>query len=257
MSRAEKGELAVTLAGLAAWLVMVLFRGFSMEWLSLPLAAAAVAALTGGKFFLPGFLLLLTSAASSSGAASCAVAGLYCLVCSERTRGRLLGWLALAAWAWAAPSPGAVPLLAAGALVSLFPGLQLRLAVSGVLSVLLMCFSTLPVRPDPGPRASRFLMDREHGWWKVPPVTLAGAGAVLAPPFPSGGTLELQVLCGGVRDSLPVVAVQYGSETMLLPMGEHHLTLELSGADSLFILPLREHRPFTHPVAHVYAEAFQ
>lgn len=256
MIKAEKGELAISLAGIAVWLVIVLFRGHSAQWIALPLAAMAVASITGGRFFLPGFLLLLASVVSSAGAASCAVTGVYCVFCSERLRGRVFGWLALAAWTWANPFPEAVPLLGASALVAAFQRRWLRLGLAGAMSVQLMVFSALPFDPDPYPQASRFFLRDGHGWWKIPPVTLGTAGAVLAPPFPGGCTVQLQISCGGVRDSLPVVAVQSGHGTLLLPMGEHTVTLELSGTDSVFLLPVRNPQPFTHPVAHVYAEAF-
>ena len=252
----RKTELALALAGLSGWLVMVLFRGFSLEWVSFPLACAAVATLCGSPHFIPGFLILLAGAASGSGATACAVAGVYVLVQSDGLKGRVPALAAAAVWFLANPSPGAVPFMGFCTGICLIQKRKARLVLAGVLALPALAF----MLPTPGavgePIPARCFVEGGHAWWKVPPVTLGTSGAVLAPPGPVGFTMELEVECGGVRDSLPVVMVAAGETSRCLPSGLHLITLELACGDSVFVLPLRDHRPFTHPVAHVRAEAF-
>jgi hypothetical protein len=235
---------------------MVLFRGFSLEWVSFPLACVAVASLTGTPHLIPGFLILLAGAASGSGPAACAVAGIYVLVLSDDFRGRVPALAATAFWFLANPSPGAVPIMGFCTGICLIQKSKTRFLLAGILAVPALAF----MLPTPGmsgePSPARCFVEQGHAWWKVPPVTLGTSGAVLSPPGPAGFTMELEVECGGVRDSLPVVMVAAGETSLCLPAGLHRITLELDDSDSVFVLPLRVHRPFSHPVAHVRAEAF-
>jgi len=251
----RKGELVTALTGMAVWLAIVLFRGFSLEWLALPLAAVAVSTLTGGPVFIPGLMILLCATASFTGAATAALAGVLSAFSSRRISGRIAGWLAVSAWVLANPSAQALPLVAACAVAALFNGKGTRIVLAALCAVLLPALGYLPVPANEAPTPARCFIEEGHAWWKLPPVTLGSGGAVLAPPVPEPFTMTLELQCGGVRDSLPVVTVMAGDVALSLPSGSHTLRLDLSPTDSVFILPLRELRPFTHPVAHVWAEA--
>ena len=252
---AEKGELATALAGLAGWLVLVLFRGFSPEWTALPLSVAAVATLSGGPFFLPGFLIMALAAISPVGAASAAAAGVLSVFASKHLRGRVFGWLALAVWVCSNPSRELLPLAAACAFACLFDSGRIRVFLALLSAVVLLSFVPLPGPPGHDPAPCRCYLEEGHAWWKIPSVTLGTPGAVLAPPVSRPFSVTLDLSCGGVRDTFPVVAVLAGDMIRMVPPGEHSITLELGPSDSVFILPLREPSPFTHPVAHVRAEA--
>ncbi|MFO7627548.1 MAG: hypothetical protein R6V62_09840 [Candidatus Fermentibacteraceae bacterium] len=249
----RKGELATALAGIAVWLSIVLFRGFSLEWVALPLAAVAVSTLTGGPMFIPGLMVLMCATASLTGAALAAVAGVLSAFSSRRISGRTAGWLAVSAWVLANPSTQSAPMVAACAIASLFDGRKARVVIAAVSAVLLLYLGYLPARAAPEP--ARCFLEEGHAWWKLSPITLGTGGAVLAPPVPGPFTMTLELQCGGVRDSLPVITVLAGDKTVCLPSGSHTLRLDLAPSDSVFILPVREPRPFTHPVAHVWAEA--
>ncbi len=251
----RRGELAIALAGIAVWLAIVLFRGFSPEWLALPLAAVAVSTLIGNPMFIPGLLILLCAMVSATGAPVAAVAGVLASFSSSRVPGRIAGWLALSAWALANPSMSLVPLVLACALASLFDARGVRMILAVVSAILLPCLGFLPNADHAVPSTARCFLEEGHAWWKLQPVTLGTGGAVLAPPVPGPFTMTLELQCGGVRDSLPVAAVLAGENTICLPSGSHTLRLDLASPDSVFIVLLREPRPFTHPVAHVFAEA--
>lgn len=251
----RRGELATALAGTAAWLVLVLFKGFSPEWIALPLAAVAVSTLTGGPFHTPGLMLILCATASSAGAAVAAAAGILSAFSSNRLFGRVSGWLAVSFWVLANPSAQALPMVAACAVASLFDGARARLALAAAAAALLLGIGLLPAPSGRGDLPARCFLEEGHAWWKLPSVTLGTGGAVLAPPVPGPFTMTLELQCGGVRDSLPLIAVLAGETTVCLPAGTHSLRLDLGPSDSVFILPVREPRPFTHPVAHVWAEA--
>lgn len=251
----RKGELATALAGIALWLVLVLFRGFSLEWLALPMAAIAVSTLTGGPFHTPGLLLLLCATASSSGAAVAAAAGALSAFSSPRVPGRVSGWFAVSAWVLANPSTQAAAMVAACAVASLHDGTRTRTVLAAATAVLLLFLGPVRRMGEGVEATARCFLEEGHAWWKLPPVTLGTGAAVLAPPVSEPFTLTLELRCGGVRDSLPVVAVLAGERTICLPSGDHVLLFDLGPSDSVFIRPLREHRPFTHPVAHVWAEA--
>lgn len=251
----HKGELAIALAGIAVWLAIVLFRGFSPEWLALPLAAAAVSTLAGNPFFIPAMMILLCATASLTGAALAAVAGVLSAFSSRRFSGRIAGWLAVSAWVVANPSIQAAPVVAVCAVASLIGSKKTRIVLAAVSAVLLLGFGFLPARTLSPPAPARCYLEEGHAWWKLSPVTLGTGGVVLAPPGPHRYTVALELQCGGVRDSFPVVTVVAGEHSICLPAGFHTLRLDLTPSDSVFILPLREPRPFTHPVAHVWAEA--
>lgn len=251
----RKGELATALTGIAVWLAIVLFRGFSLEWLALPLAAVAVSTLTGDPMFIPGLMILLCATASLTGAATAAVAGVLSAFASHRMSGRIAGWLAVSAWVLANPSTQAAPLVAVCAVATLFNAKKSRIVLAAMSAVLLLALGYLPARNSTASAPARCFIEEGHAWWKLPPVTLGTGGAVLAPPVPEPFTMTLELKCGGVRDSLPVVTVIAGDEALSLPSGSHTLRLDLEPSDSVFILPVREPRPFTHPVAHVWAEA--
>lgn len=251
----RKGELATALAGIAVWLATVLFRGFTLEWTALPLAVVAVSTLTGSPVFIPGFLILLCAAASLAGAPLAALAGVLAAFSSRRISGRIAGWLAVSVWVLANPSTQAVPLVAACAVASLFDRGRARVILAATSAVVLLSLGYLPARRVEAPVPARCYIQEGHAWWKLPPVTLGTGGAVLAPPVSEPFTMTLEVQCGGVRDSLPVVTVLAGHNSVSLPSGFHTLRLDLSHCDSVFVLPVREPVPFTHPVAHVWAEA--
>lgn len=251
----EKGELALTLTGVCAWLTLTLFRGFSPEWAALPLATAAVASMIGTRLFIPGFLILLVSGASSSGAAASAVAGLYAVFVSTRLRGRISGFLAVSLWVAANPSPSSLPLLAGLVLPVPFrvPEIRVILAVLAVTAILTVSGPFQPSSDDPP--VSRFHLREQRGWWTVPQLTLGRPETVLLPPVPAPFRISLDLSCGGVRDSLPMALIRAGDSLVTLSRGDHSLAFLLEGSDSVFISLIRTHRPFTHPVVHARAEA--
>ncbi len=252
----RKTEWALLLAGLAGWLVTVLFRGFSLEWAALPLAFVAVASMSDVRLMVPGFLILLAGTASGSGSAACAVAGLFVLVRSDDFRARVPALAATAVWFLANPSPGAVLLTACFTGICLVQKRKVRYALAGVLALPALAFMLPTPGMDREPIVARCFLGEGYARWETPPLTLGTPGAVLAPPGPVRFTMKLEVECGGVRDSLPVAMVAAGETSLCLPGGIHRLTLEMDGSDSVFVFPLRDHRPFTHPVVHVGAEAF-
>ena len=250
----ERGELAFTLAGASVWLVLVLFRGFSLEWIALPLAAAAVASLTGTPLFFPGFLILAASVFSISGPAA-AAAGIYVVLVSPGLKGRLLGILSVIPWASANPSPEAAIAVAALMIPVALGSFRIRAVVSAALFIVVLLF-----RGPPGPTASppvfaRCFLGEGEAWWSVESITLANPEAVLAPPVPAPFSITLEMDCGGTRDSLPMAVVIAGENMVELSGGTHTVSFELAGSDSVFVTLTRGHSPFNHPVIHVKAVA--
>ena len=251
----ERGELAFTLAGVSVWLVLVLFRGFSLEWTALPLAAAAVASLTGTPLFFPGFVILLASVFSLSGPGAAAAAGIYTVLVSPGLKGRLLGVLSVIPWLSGHYSPEAATLVAALMIPVFLGSFRIRAVVSTALFIAVLLFLGPPGPVASHPVPARCFLREGHAWWTVESITLANPEAILAPPVPAPFSITLEMDCGGIRDSLPMALLIAGENTVELPEGTHTVSLELTGSDSIFVTLIRGHSPFNHPVIHIKAVA--
>ncbi len=246
---------SVILAGWCAASAAVLFRGFSTELISLvPLAVAA--GLASGTVLFPAAVLLFSLCLMAPDATPWAVlAGSLLFSVSGKGMGlRITGFVMAACILWFVPVRFSVPVLlvsAAGAFFHKRPGIvYLAAACTFIVSALFFGIPRRAVEED------RMAVSRiENGTISYETEHLyTGSGELLLPAPVSGRWLMwLAVDPGGVRDTLPMIAVCIDENMLFLPAGPDTLCFTFQPGDTLSVKLMRGYRPFLHPVVHVSA----
>lgn len=255
MKRSEGSTAAVVLVGCSAGAAMVLFRGFSPVMLALlPVITATALSIRTWPGRMALLLLLLSFASENALPWAVLVAGgLFCFSgTGPAVRG--LGFASISVAVWTNPILNALPLLiAAAAAVFLHrnPRAAFILLPAGVI---VSAFLTgLPVAPFGHTHIARSFIENDSITWSIP--DLNSHRTEIRLPAPCSGQWAMWIILdgGGLRDTMPMAAVELNEHVLSLPAGRDTLSFTMLPGDTLTVSMLRPGRPFTHPVVHLQA----
>ncbi len=246
---------SVILAGWCAAAAAALFRGPSAELVSLiPLAVAA--GLSSGTVLFPAAVFLFSLCLIAPDAIPWAVlAGSLLFSLSGRgTALRITGFLMAACILWVFPVRFSVPVLlvsAAGAIINKRPGM-VYLGAAGIF-VLSAMFFGIPERAVEEPAIAICRIENGTIFYETEHLYTDCREVLLPAPVSGRWLMWLAVDPGGVRDTLPMMAVSVGEDMIFLPAGADTLCFTFQPGDTLSVRLMRGFRPFVHPTVHVSA----
>lgn len=247
-------EAAVMLVGYNAWALAMLLRGFDAAYLPLLVMFTLLGFSQASRTFpfLTGLSLialfspsLMPMAVLIGGALACATA--Y----SMRTR--ITGLIAVASTIWFLPLSNAIPIIVLAAVTTLTLNCRIRSLLLPVALIVSVFWTGLP-GPLSGEQAiAHSRINDGKLTYTVQTVDLSTREVLL--PAPCTGTWALWVALdgGGVRDSLPMMAIRLGDDMLVLPSGRDTLCFTMIPGDTLAITMMRDFKPFNHPVIHTTA----
>lgn len=250
----DGSEVAVMLAGYTAWAAVNLFRGFSPA--SLPLIALFT--LLGMSLNTSIFPLIL--GCSLAGLISpvlmpwvMLVSGLLACTTGSTAKIRITGFIALASTLWLIPvsSSISITLVAAVAVLTGKSRLRYFLIPAGfIISALLF---GLPGPLTLKPVIAGSAITDGILTYDIPEVNTSRTEVLLPAPFEGAWAVWIALEAGGVRDSIPMLAIRLGDDMLLLPSGTDTLSFTMVPGDTLAITLMRGFRPFNHSVIHTRA----
>ncbi len=237
------------------------------------LGAAALHMAAGGRPWTAASLLLAASGAASIERGGIARAACLLLVSAGASLPQAAGWLtAAAAFLGIASGTGfitrallalsippafqgsastAVAVASSAAVLSAFSGSRQARTLAILAGVALAMLVEGP--PRPGSEAEIVIQETMNGpgiSWERFHLDGSRPVALLRTPGMEGGTVDLVLEAGGVRDSMPVGLVFASEGVFSIPPGRSVFDLPLDGG-IVEIRMARRYRPFEHPVIHV------
>ena len=254
MRTRDSSEAAVILAGYTAWAAVNLLRGFSLT--SLPMLA--VLTLLGMCMGTGIFPLLLGSALLGLISPvfmpwSLLVAGMLASATGSEMKIRITGFLAVASTLWLIPVSFSIPLAVAAAVAIVTGKTKLRYLAIPAGFVISALFTGLPgpLLLEPvvaGSEISEGILS-----YHIPEVNTSRREVLLPAPFEGTWAVWIALEAGGVRDSIPMMAIRLGESMLVLPAGRDTLSFTMVPGDTLAVTLMRDFRPFNHSVIHATA----
>ncbi|MCK5785412.1 MAG: hypothetical protein KAH54_02510 [Candidatus Sabulitectum sp.] len=254
MRTRDSNEAAVILAGYTAWAAVNLLRGFSLA--SLPMLA--VFTLLGMCMNTAMFPVLLGSALLGLISPvlmpwSLLVAGMLASATGGEIKIRVTGFLAVASTLWLIPVSLSIPLAIVSVASTVLGKKKLRymLIPAGFIVSALVTGLPGPLTVEPvvaGSEISEGILS-----YHIPEVNTSRREVLLPAPFQGTWAVWIALEAGGVRDSIPMLAVRLGESMLLLPSGVDTLSFTMVPGDTLAVTLMKDFMPFNHSVIHATA----
>jgi hypothetical protein len=254
MKKLQRSRVAVILTGYNVWAVMCLFRGFYVS--SLPLLAVFTAmGLSLGTAVFPFMLGCSLTAVLSPSLMPWAVlvSGLLSSVAGSDMKTRAAGFTAVALSLWLSPVSFSIPLAAVAALGAVTSNERIRYAYIPLAFLVAAFLTGLPGPLNTPVAIARSEIAGGTITYDIPELNTSRPEAVLPAPFQGNWVLWIALESGGVRDSLPMLAVYLGESMQVLPAGTDTFTVTVSPGDSVSLFLMREFTPFNHTAVHASA----
>ncbi|MCK5131836.1 MAG: hypothetical protein KAR40_06745 [Candidatus Sabulitectum sp.] len=250
----DSSEVAVMLTGYTAWAAVNLFRGFSSA--SLPLIALFT--LLGMSLNTSIFPLIL--GCSLLGLISpvlmpwaVLVSGLLACTVGITMKIRITGFVAVASTLWLIPVSSSIPLAVVAAMAVLIGKNRLRYFLIPAGFIISALIFGLPGPLTVKPVIAGSTITDGILTYDIPKVNTSRNEVLLPAPFEGVWAVWIALEAGGVRDSIPMMAIRLGDEMLLLPSGTDTLSFTMVPGDTLAITLMRGFRPFNHSVIHTTA----
>ena len=254
MKSKENGEVVVLMVGYIAWAALNLFRGFSPA--SLPLIALFT--LLGMSLNTSAFpvvlvcsLLGLMSPALSPW--TVLISGMLASTTGKALKVRITGFIAVASTLWLIPFSSSIPLVAVATVSVLLGRKRLRYFLIPAGFIVSTLFFSLPESMTFEPVIAGSEIAAGILSYNIPEVNTSRNEVLLPAPFEGTWAVWIALEAGGVRDSIPMMAIHLNEEMLLLPSGTDTLCFTMNPGDTLTISLMRKFRPFNHSVIHASA----
>jgi len=249
------GKVLVLLAGLSAWASVVLFNGFSVEYISMFLLFVLLAETVDESIFLYilGFSLI---SILSTNLIYWAVlsAGLLVILVVTSSRVRYIAFVTIVVTIWFSSLLKMIPFVFL-ALFSVFIKQKQYKILFLFLALLLSVFwFGIPATPAESVVYASSIIKNGKITYQIPSLNLTSKTALLVAPCEGNWVIELALEAGGVRDTIPMYSLQLGEDMLFLPAGADTLCFTISPGDTVVINLIRKFHPFNHPVIHATAE---
>jgi len=242
------------LSGWTVWAAVNLFRGFSLTTLPLVVLFALMGMVQGTQLFpfVAGCSLLgLMSPALIPWAML--VPGLLACSAGKTAQIRITGFIAVASTLWFIPVSASIPVVVVAATAALTGWKKLRYLVIPVGFVISALLYDLPGPLEVKSAVAGSEINNGIITYSIPEVNSSKREVLLPAPFEGRWAVWLALESGGVRDSLPMLAVRLGDDMLILPSGRDTLSFVMVPGDTLAITLMRNFRSFNHSVIHAAA----
>jgi len=250
----NKSRTAVILSGYNTWALMSLFRGFSAS--SLPLLGTfTVLGMCMGTEIFPLVLACSLTAVLSPSLMPWAVlvSGLLSSAAGSDMKTRTAGFAAVALSLWFIPFSFSIPLAAVSALGAVVSDKRIRYASVPAGFLVSALFFGLPGPLSELHSVAQSTITDGTIAYEIPELNTSRPEVYLPAPFQGNWVLWIALESGGVRDSLPMMAICLGENVLLLPAGTDTFTVSVSPGDSISLVLMRSFRPFNHTAVHAFA----
>lgn len=254
MKTKDNREVLVMLSGYNAWAAVNLFRGFSAD--SLPLIVLfTLLGLSSGSVLFPIVLGCSLVGLISPVLMPWAmlVSGLPACTAGRTMKIRIAGFIAVASTLWLIPVSHSIPLAVVAAAAFFIGNKHLRYFLIPVGFTLSAVFFSLPGPLAVEPVIAGSTIKDGVINYDIPEVNTSRPEVLLPAPFEGTWAVWIALEAGGVRDSVPMMAIRLGEEILLLPSGTDTLSVTMIPGDSLAISLMRDFKPFNHSVIHATA----
>ncbi len=181
------------------------------------------------------------------------VPGLLACSVGKTLRIRITGFIAVASTIWFIPVSASIPLVVVAATAALTSWKKLRYFVIPVGFVVSAILFDLPGPLKVKSAVAGSEINNGIITYSIPEVNSSRREVLLPAPFEGTWVVWLALESGGVRDSLPMLAVRLGDDMLLLPSGRDTLSFVMAPGDTLAITLMRNFRSFNHSVIHATA----
>jgi len=250
-----RGSAAIMLSAWCVLVAVMLFKGYSGIMLSMiPLAAAAGLSRRADVFTVVFMTMALAFVSPGAMAWAALFGGSFCAFSGGGTAVRTAGFLACAVALWFTPIQSAIPLAVVPAAGVLFFRHRITAYLVLLSGFFISVFLTgLPRLSEGIPANASSFIDNGTIVYEVNDLNSFRREIRLPAPCSGIWAMWVSVDCGGVRDTLPMMAVCLNDEILVLPPGRDTLCFTMTPGDTLNLALLREYRPFNHPVVHISA----
>lgn len=250
----DGSEVVLMLAGCSAWAAVNLFRGFTTA--SVPLIPLFV--LLGLCANSPLFPILFCC--SLVGLISTAlipwvmlVSGLLACTAGRAMRIRVTGFISVVSTLWLIPVSLSIPIVVLAATLVLINKYYIRCILLPVGFIVSAVFLGLPKSLIMQPAVAGSTIADGFLTYSIPEVNTSRTEVLLPAPCDGSWAVWVAIEAGGVRDSLPMLAIRLGDDMLVLPSGTDTLCFSMVQGDTLAITLMRDFRPFYHSVIHATA----
>ncbi len=245
---------SVILTGYNAWVLMILFQGFSVKSIPLIFVFTLLGFVIDTQIFSVVFCCSLVGLIAPAFLPwVILIAGLLSSVAGDTKKIRIMGFLTVTSILWFFPISASIPLVLVASLAALFNNKYLRysLVPAGfIISVLLI---GLPGPVDVQPVIAGSTITDGILSYSIPQVNTSRREVLLAAPHEGLWAVWIAIEAGGVRDSIPMAAIRLGDDMLILPAGVDTLSFTMIPGDTLAVTLMRDFRRFNHSVIHATA----
>lgn len=251
MKTTGENNAAVMLAGYTAWAAVNLFNGFAVS--SLPLLGLfTLLGLAGGTAMFP-----LVLGCSVIGLLSrefmpwaLLVAGMVATVTGKQMKLRITGFIVVVSTLWFLPISLSVPLAVTAAVAALTGWRRYKYLLIPAGFVFSVFFTGLPGQLPAAPVVASSSISDGILSYSIPELNTSVTEVLLPAPFEGTWAVWIAIEAGGVRDSIPMMAVELREEMLILPAGTDTLSFTVTPGDTLTVSLLKEFEPFNHTAVH-------
>ncbi len=250
----DGSEVVLMLAGCSAWAAVNLFRGFTSA--SVPLIPLFV--LLG--LCVNSLLFPILFCCSLVGLISTAlipwvvlVSGLLACTAGRTMKIRVTGFISVAATLWLIPVSLSIPVVILAAALVFISNHRLRYSLLPAGFIVSAIFFGLPNSLITQPAVAGSTIAEGILTYSIPELNTLRPEVLLPAPCDGPWAVWVAIEAGGVRDSIPMLAIRLGEDMLVLPSGTDTLCFTMVPGDTLAITLLRDFRPFNHSVIHATA----
>jgi len=246
-----ENNAAVMLAGYTAWAAVNLFNGFTVS--SLPLLGLfTLLGMVGGTAMLPFVLGCSIIGILSQEFIPWAllVAGMVVTVTGKQMKHRVTGFLVVVSTLWFLPVSLSVPLAVTAAVAAFTEWRRYKYLIVPAGFVFSVFFTGLPGRLPVIPVVAGSSVSDGVLSYSIPELNTSVTEVLLPAPLEGTWAVWIAIEAGGVRDSIPMMAVELREEMLILPAGTDTLSFTVTPGDTLAISLLKEFKPFNHTAVH-------
>lgn len=250
----DGSEVVLILAGCSAWAAVNLFKGFTTA--SIPLIPLFV--LLGLCANSPLFPILFCC--SLAGLISTAlipwvvlVSGLLACTAGRNMKIRVTGFISVIFTLWLIPVSMSIPIVVLAVTLVLINKYYIRCILLPAGFIVSAVFIGIPNSLITQPAVAGSTIAEGILTYSIPEVNTSRTEVLLPAPIEGAWAVWVAIEAGGVRDSIPMLAIRLGDDMLVLPSDTDTLCFTMVQGDTLAITLMRDFRPFNHSVIHATA----
>ena len=166
---------------------------------------------------------------------------------------RITGFITVVSTLWLIPVSHSIPFAVVAAVAFFIGKKHLRYFLIPAGFIISALFFSLPGPLAVEPVIAGSTIKDGVIYYDIPEVNTSRPEVLLPAPYEGAWVVWIALEAGGVRDSIPMMAIRLGEEILLLPSGTDTLSITMIPGDSLDISLMSSFKPFNHSVIHATA----